>query len=393
MSPRKVVAVLAGLWATYSHSAAAATCDAASLFSFSYSDQAAATLSYGSTYNYTATNGAGTTRPFSVQITQNGMSSTQAGGVQMPAISTLVTGPDATKRNLVVGGTFTGRTSSMAGTTRVAIVTFNFATPIHSFSITAHDVDFANNQFRDWVQVSGSNGTTTYTPVLTTPWGTGNTGSSPSTNANSSVTVGPTSTPLNLTSSQLGGNATSGNNSNAGTFTASFAQPVTSVTFKYGNYPLTGTETSTGQQAIGIAGISFCPMPVISLAKTSAPATGALGAFNIPDNDIIYTITVTNSGASSTDTTSIVISDVLQANTTFRNQAFDGTTSLPVKLNGPAGISLDAANVTYRKAGTSTFNYIPTSGYDPQIVELRIVPTGELGADSSFSVQFRAKVN
>lgn len=373
--------------------AQAATCDASNLFSFSYASQPAATLSYGSTYNYNAANGFGATRPFSVQITQNGMTSTLAGGAQMPAISTLVTGPDSTQRDLVVGGVFGGRTASMAGTTRVATITFTFATPIHNFSITAHDVDFAANQFRDWVQVTGSNGTATYTPVMTSPWGTGNNGILPSTSVNSSITMGPATSPLNLTSSQLGGNAASGNNSDTGTFTANFPQPVTSITFKYGNYPLTGTETSTGQQAIGIAGISFCPMPAISLAKTSAPAAGPLGAFNIPDNDVIYTVTVTNSGGSSADGNSIVISDVLPANTTFRNSAFDGSTSLPVKLLGAAGLSLSAANISYRRVGQTTFNYVPVSGYDPLIAEVRITPTGELAANSNFSVQFRARVN
>jgi len=371
----------------------AATCTASDLFSFSYASQPAATLSYGSTYNYNATNGLGGTRPFSVQITQNGMTSTLAGGSQMPNISTLVTGPNATQRDLVVGGVFGGRTANLGGTTRVATVTFTFATPIHNFSITAHDVDFAANQFRDWVQVTGSNGATTYTPVLTSPWGTGNNGILPATSVNSSITMGPMTSPLNLSARQLAGNAAAGNNSDTGTFTANFPQPVTSVTFKYGNYPLTGTETATGQQAIGIGGISFCPMPVISVAKSSTPAAGPLGAFHVPDNDIIYTIAVTNNGGSSADGNSIVISDPLPANTTFRNTAFDGTTSLPVKLIGPAGLSLSAASLTYRQVGQTTFNYVPASGYDPLIAEVRITPNGELPANSNFSVQFRARVN
>jgi uncharacterized repeat protein (TIGR01451 family) len=391
MIVRKCPAVAAAILALLSQQAVAASCDSANLFSFSFASQPAATLAYGSTYIYTATNSNGATQAFSILIAQNGMTSTLAGGAQMPNISTLVTGPDATLRDLVVGGVFGARTASMAGTTRLASVTFTFPTPIHNFSLTAHDVDFGANQFRDWVQVTAIAGST-YTPVLTTPWGTGNNGL-PTTSASSSLTVGPTTSPLSLSVSQLAGTATSGNNSDTGTFTANFAQPVTNVAFKYGNYPLTGTETTTGQQAIGIAGISFCAMPIISLTKSSTPAIGALGAFNLPDNDVIYTITVTNSGASSADGNSIVISDALPANTTFRNAAVDGTTVLPIKLTGPAGISLSSANVTYRKTGTSTFNYTPAAGYDPQVAEVRIVPGGELGANSSFSVQFVAKVN
>lgn len=390
---RRLPFTLAVLAAVIAQPAAAATCDAANLYSFSFSNQAAATLAYGSTYNYTAATPGGTTRPFSVQITQNGMTSNQVAGTQMPNISTMVTGADATKRDLVVGGVFGSRTSSMAGTTRVAVVTFTFATPIHSFALLAHDVDFTDNQYRDWVQVTGSDGTSTYTPVITTPWGTGNNGTLPHTSANSSATVGATTTPLSLSTSQLGGSGASGNNSDTGNFTASFAQPVTSVTLKYGNYPLTGTETTTGQQAMGIGGISFCPMPAISMAKTSTPDTGTYGAFNLPGNDTVYTITVTNSAGSSVDGNTILIGDVLPTGTTFKNAAFDGTTTLPIKINSPSGLTLSSANVTYRKSGTTTFTYTPVSGYDPQVAEVRIVPTGEMPANSTFSVQFRARIN
>lgn len=373
--------------------ATAATCDAANLFNFSFSSQAAATLAYGSTYNYTASTSGGATRTFSVQITQNGMTSTLVAGNQMPNISTMITGSDATKVDLVVGGVFGSRTASMAGTTRVAIVTFTFATPIHSFSLAAHDVDYSDNQYRDWVQVSGSDGSTTYVPTITTPWGTGNNGTLPHTSASSSTTVGATTTPLSLSASQLGGSGLSGNNSDTGNFTANFAQPVTSVTLKYGNYPLTGIETITGQQAIGIGGISFCPMPSISMTKTSTPDTGALGAFNVPGNDAIYTIAVRNTAGSSVDANTIVISDVLPTGTTFNNTAFDGTTTLPFKIVSASGLTLSAANISYRKVGTSTFNYTPAAGYDPQVAEVRVVPVGEMPANSSFSIQFRAKIN
>ena len=373
--------------------ALAGSCDAANTYSFLYANQPAATLAYGSTYNYTATSGSGATRAFSVAIAQNGLTSTTAGGVQMPAISTLITGPDATKLDLVLGGTFGGRTTSLTGTTNVVSVTFTFAQPIRDFSMTAHDIDFNSDQFRDWVQVTGSNGATTYNPVITTPWGTGNDGVLPKTTANSSLTVGATPSPLSLSVAQTGGTSASNNNSDTGTFYASFAQPVTSVTFKYGNYPLTSGEKNTGQQATGIAGISFCPMPSLTATKSSSPASGTYGAFNIPGNDVVYSLSVINSGGSPVDASTIVLSDLLPASTTFRNSAFDGTTSLPFKLTTSGGTTLTAAGLSYSRTGDATFTYTPVAGYDPLVDGVMIVPSGQLAANSTVTVQFVARVN
>ena len=373
--------------------ALAGSCDAANTYSFLYANQPAATLAYGSTYNYTATSGSGATRAFSVAIAQNGLTSTSVNSIQLPAIATLITGPDATKLDLVLGGTFGGRTTSLSGTTNVVSVTFTFAQPIRDFAMTVHDIDFTSDQFRDWAQVTGSNGATTYNPVITTPWGTGNDGVLPKTTANSSLTVGATTSPLNLSVAQTGGTSASNNNSDTGTFYAGFAQPVTSVTFKYGNYPLTSGEKNNGQQGAGVAGISFCPMPSLTATKSSSPANGTFGAFNIPGNDVVYSLSVINSGGSPVDGSTIILSDLLPASTTFRNSAFDGTTSLPFKLATSGGTALTAAGLSYSRTGDATFTYTPVAGYDPLVDGVMIVPGGQLAANSTVTVQFVARVN
>lgn len=394
MIARNLLRLIALTLAVLSQPAGAAYCEAADWFSFRYSSQPAATLQYNRTtpYSYTATNSSGATRSFTVQINQNGMTSTIAQGNQMPNISTQVVGFDQAQ-TLALGGVFAARTASLAGTTNVVTVTYTFTTPVHSFAIQVHDIDHAVNQFRDWVQITGSNGASTYVPAISTPWGSGNQTGQVRTSTNSSLTVGPTTSPYSLTSSQVVGTSLTSNGEDRGSITVDFAQPVTRVIMKYGNHPLTGTETVTGQQAIGIAGISFCPMPAISMTKTSTPVNSSLGAFNLPSNDVIYTITVNNTGGSSTDYNSIVIRDVIPANVTFRNTAYDGTTPLPVKLTGPAGVTLTTANVAYRRAGMTTFDYTPVSGYDPLVAEVRIIPEGELPARSTMSVQFRARIN
>lgn len=357
----------------------AASCDATNTYAFNFSSQAAATLAYGSTYSYTATSGGGATQGFTVNIAQIGMTSTVVASTQMPNISTMITGSTATARDLVVGGVFGGRTVAL-GTDRTASVTFTFTVPIREFTLLAHDIDYSNNQYRDWVKVSGANGASVYTPVLTTPGG-------------STVTIGPSASP-SLVAGQAAGNATAANNSDQGNLTATFAQPVTTITFSYGNYPLGTGETTTGQQAIGFAGFTYCPMPALAAVKTSAPTTGTYGAFNYPGNDVIYTLTLNNTGGSSIDLAAdpLNLTDVLPANVTFRNLAFDGATTLPVKVISAAGTTIGASNITYKLTTGSTYTYTPVAGYDPLVGGIRIAPSGTLAANSTLTVQFKVQI-
>ena len=373
--------------------AATATCPAASGYSFAWANQAAATLSYGSTYSYTAATSGGATRAFSVAIAQNGLSSTQGGGVQLPAIGTLITGADAAKRDLVLGGIFSGRTTSLPSGTRVITVTFTFAAPIRDFAMTLHDIDFQSNQYRDWMSVTGANGATSYAPTLSASWGNGNGGGVARTASGSSVTFGPGSTPMALTADQAVGSGQSANNSDDGIVSASFAQPVTSVTLRYGNAPYGSGETTTGQQAIGIAGIAFCPLPDVTVVKTSAPIAGPLGAYNLPVSDVTYTLTVTNSGGSPVDAGTIALVDALPAEVTFRNTVLDAGSGSPFALAaGSSGVTLTNASPSYSNDGGATWTYTPTAGYDGNVRAVRITPAGQMAANSSFSVTFVARV-
>lgn len=366
--------------------ASAATCTGANEYALSFASRATTQLSYGSTYTYAATRSAGGSVNVSVNLAQANLASTTVGGETMPRITTLISG--STARHLVFGGTFTGRTTSITGTSRIITVTFTFPAPVVSFSLNADDIDYGANQFRDWVNISGSNGTTTFTPTMTTQWGNNNAGTSTATG--SSIGFGVrTNAPTLSSAQQMVGMGTSDIGTATGRFTAEFAQPVNSVTLRYGNYP---GESTTGQQAMGISGITFCEMPEVTFAKTSAPVAGTLGSFNLPGNDVIYTLTVTNPTGTSIDAGSIVLNDILPANMIFRNAAFDGTTGLPVKLATSGGLTLAAASVAYRASGGTAFSYAPVAGYDAQVAELRITPAGELAPNSSAVFQFRAQV-
>lgn len=229
-------------------SPAHADCDAANTYRYDFGSQAATTLSYTGSYTYTATNGAGATRGFTTSFGANGLSTSIAGGVQLPAINALI-GSAAGGRTLVVGGQFTARTADISTGTRVIGTTLTFAQPVRDLALTVHDIDFTANQYRDWFMITGTGGGVTYVPALSTPFGSNN-GAGPRAATGSSLTLGQATTPYALTAAQAVGTAVSPNtNSTTGEIAISFAQPVTSITLRYGNYPLTGTETTTGQQA------------------------------------------------------------------------------------------------------------------------------------------------
>lgn len=316
----------------------------------------------------------------------------------MPAITGLVTDGTAA-RNLVVGGRFSGRTANVANNTRVVVTRFTFPAPIRDFTVQVNDVDHASNQFRDWLQINGINGAASYDPSLSTPFGTGNGASGPHSNAGSSQLVGAASAPLSLTVRQSGGTSSSGNNSTAGTIRARFAQPVTQVEIRYGNYPYTSGESSTGQQAIGIQSISYCPMPALTVTKAAAPLT-ADGAdpnrFDIPGADVIYTLTVSNSNSSPIDPGTMVLTDPLPAAMSFYNGDIDDAGPLAANFEfmpGTSGLSLAASDLAYSNNGGTSYAYAPVSGYDTAVNAIKLSPQGSMAANSSFSIRFRTRIN
>lgn len=375
-----------------------AACPATNQFNFTFATATAATLSYAGTFSYTATNGLGQSQAIGVSFISNGTTSTIVGGQQMPAITTLINDGGTTNRNLVLGAIFAGRTANVAVNNRIVAAVFTFPTPVRDFSVQVNDVDFTNNQFRDWLMVTGTNGALSYVPSLTTPFGQSNAAGGTRTNASSSQAVGATTTPVTITSSQSVGTGASGNNANTGTITASFIQPVTRIEVRYGNFPLQAGETATGQQAIGIQAISFCPMPQLTFAKSSAPFVTALtdpGRFNTPGSDVIYSLTLTNSNSSPVDLNQVVLTDPLPAQVSFFNGDIDGAGPLATNFEfvpGTSGLTFAPANLTYSNNGGTSYAFTPAAGYDANVNAIRLNPQGTMAANSSFTVRFRARI-
>lgn len=394
----KSITAGAAMAAALAASSAYAACSAANQYNFSFANQAAATLNYANSYTYAANSTGLGNQNFTVNWIINGVSSSIVGGAQMPAISNLITDGVAA-RNLVIGSIFTGRTADISVNNRVVVTRFAFPVPIRDFSVQVNDIDFTDNQFRDWLQVNGINGAANYNPGLATPHGTNNTVPGPHAAATSSQLVGATTTPLSLTIRQSGGTGASGNNSNTGTISATFLQPVTVVEVRYGNYPLTGTETATGQQAIGIQSISYCPVPNLTVAKTSSVFSDGISGTNpkaIPGADVIYSLTVTNSNSSPVDLNQTVLTDLLPPNTTFYNGDIDDAGPLTTNyefLPGTSALTLSSANITYTNNNGSTYAYTPATGYDAAVDGVRFNPQGSMAANSSFTVRLRTRVN
>lgn len=374
------------------------SCSATNQYVYNFTNQAAQTLSYASTLNYTATNGAAQSQAFSIAFQTFNLSSSVINGNQMPAITDLINdGNPTTGRNLMIGGTFAGRTATITNNSNVIVTTFSFPTPVREFSVQVNDIDFSSNQYRDWMHIIGANGASTYTGVISTPQGSNN-GAGPKTATGSTIQLGASTTPLTVGVNEGMGNATAPNTDNSGTMTAVFAQPVTSVTLRYGNSNQSTGGGTTGQQAYGIQRIGFCPMPVLAIAKTSAPVVTAgtdPNRFAIPGADIDYTITVTNSGGSTVDLASQFIADILPASVEFFNGDIDtataGTQNFVFTAN-TSGLTLAAGNITYSNNGGASYTYTPAAGYDPAATAVRFNPQGTMAANSSFSVRFRTRI-
>jgi hypothetical protein len=373
-----------------------ATCPVANQYNFSFANQAAATLSYATTYTYTATSTALGNQNFTVGFTTNNLTTSTVAGIVTPNIGNLITDGVAAQ-NLVIGSIF-GARSNAAFSSSFVETTFTFPAPIRTFSVQVNDIDFTTNQFRDWLLVTGANGATTYIPSLVTPWGTNNSATGTRTNASSSLSLGAATVPVAITTSQAVGVSASGNNATTGTLTASFAEPVTTVRVRYGNYPLQTGETATGQQAIGIQQISYCPMPVVSMTKSSTPVITTItdpGRFNAPGNDVYYTLTVANTDSSPVDAGSLILTDILPPQMTFYNGDIDDAGPLTTNyefLPGTSGLTFAAANLTYSNNGGTSYAYTPAAGYDAAVNAVRLAPQGAMPANSSFSIRFRTRI-
>jgi uncharacterized repeat protein (TIGR01451 family) len=394
VSIRRGAAYLALVLLAAQGTPAFAVCTAANQYSFNFSSQAAASLSYASSYNYTATSAALGNQTFNVAFTSPAGYNAVTGIGTLPEISTDVNG--GAGNALVMGGILAARTTDIGTATNVLVTTLTFPTAVRDVTFTLHDIDYLNTQFRDWIRVVGISAAGTYVPAITTPWSMAN-NTGPYTNASSSLKLGAQAAPVAVAASEAVGVGASGNNSTTGNLTASFAQPVTSVQLRYGNYPLQAGDSGIGQQFYALSAISWCPMPNLTVVKSSTPVVTSLAdpnRFNIPQADTYYSISVTNSDSSPVDANTIVMNDLLPSQMTFFNGDIDGAGPLTTNFEfipGTSGLTLGAANISYLNAANAGIT--PAAGYDPLVRTVRWAPQGTMAANSSFTIRLRTRIN
>lgn len=148
------------------------------------------------------------------------------------------------------------------------------------------------------------------------------------------------------------------------------------------------------------------PLPDLDAAKTvEVYDPGALGLYNLPGNDVIYTISVTNSGVGTVDNDTIFLTDIIPANTTFYNGDIDdgGPELNPVSFQETgSGLTFTyATDVAYSDGATapadmSDCTYTPAAGYDPLVTYICFNPKGTFAAGTpppEFSLSFRVMID
>ena len=152
--------------------------------------------------------------------------------------------------------------------------------------------------------------------------------------------------------------------------------------------------------------------PSISVSKTvsteSDPISGTLNPKAIPGAEMLYTISVSNSGNGSPDTGTFMISDNLDNNASLFVGDLDGSGS-PILFIDGNGVNGSGLSFVFTSLGSGTddivfldsFNNpitpVSTGGYDANVRAIQITPSGTFnaafpGSTPSFSIQFRVRV-
>lgn len=155
-----------------------------------------------------------------------------------------------------------------------------------------------------------------------------------------------------------------------------------------------------GNETIGPASASLAVGIADLIVSKTSSVNGAVNQFNfaLPGSDIIYTVTVTNSGSFPVTADSLAVVDSMPALVEFYNGDFNpasagmgafrfnpGTSSLTCCTSGRISYS----NGT---GPTPSFTYTPAAGYDGNVTYWKVQPSGILQPGESFSVQFRSRI-
>lgn len=241
------------------------------------------------------------------------------------------------------------------------------------------DIDYAANDFADKLTVTGSYNGATVLPTLT--------------NGVVNYVIG------NVAIGDGGSGGTSGD----GNVVVTFSQAIDTITIVYGNH--TTAPAVPDGQAIAIHDITMCaPDTDLSVTKTSAvfsdPVNSTTNPKAIPGALIEYSIYVSNTGISATDSGSVLIVDSVPADAKMCVADIGGAGPV-LFTDGPTSSALTYSYVDLGNAGDSlafstddgaTWSYVPTAdpdGCDSAITNFRVTPTGAFAPGGSFTLRAR----
>ncbi len=153
--------------------------------------------------------------------------------------------------------------------------------------------------------------------------------------------------------------------------------------------------------------------PNLSMSKTvvteSDPINGTTNPKAIPGAEMLYTISVSNSGNGAPDTGTFIISDTIESNLSLFVGDLDGSGS-PIRFVDGGGINSSGLSFVFTSLGSTTDDIVfldslnnpitpvDAGGYDSDVRAIQITPSGTFnaafpGSTPSFSLQFRVRVD
>lgn len=316
----------------------------------------------------------GTDFDFTVSGATGSLQNDPGQGVSTPVTSTYMTGgTGATQQSVLLYANYPNNSSTVTVTLDVGDLSGGTNNGVAELQFTVFDVDFGNNQFQDQLTVTGTNGVSTVTPVLTQ--GSANT----------------------VSGNVVTGQSPAGNAVADGNVTVTFSERVTQVSFIYGNGA--NVPANPGNQAIALHDILICPFNPAILAGSKTTRT-VTGGYALPGNDMYYTISVNNIGTGATDDDSVFLVDSLPTEVEFYRGPL---ASVPVTFS-ETGTGLDpfdyAADVGFSNAAAkptsfAQCNYTPAAGYDPAVRYICFNPKGAMAAgdpNPQFTYEFRVRI-
>lgn len=154
------------------------------------------------------------------------------------------------------------------------------------------------------------------------------------------------------------------------------------------------------------ANLFFTPVPAVLGANKTVTVWDptASGLYSLPSNDVIFSLTVTNTGNGYTDPNSLFLADSIDSDMTFYNGDIDddGPETNPVSFvdNGSGLSFLYGSDIAYsnsvaKPTAFSACTYLPSAGYDTNVRHVCVRPSGQLSpgvSNPGFTIKFRARI-